>query len=1485
MRKVHLPLEARALVLASALLLAASVLPVATSRADVGPPVSVRLLGKPQPAKAGESYTGAVEIVADAAIRVSGFRLEGDGWQPLAVEAPASSQLAKSSRLEVRFSALPRDPSRPLVLAFELGGRTIRQSFDLSEEHYRLMTEGGQVRPVPAGAKRAPLVPAGVVKAGGPETAVAPAPSRTQGEKSYGVVVTGGWYYDHPKAGWTGTDAMTVRVWDQHGFLPDLLATTSTDVNGRFTAAFNWDPSDGYPSISVTFVAQNGRVDVQDHTYNDTYIWATGTWVNYSGTSLEVGDLTSGNESLMPVMNILTIYTRAWRWYNDLGYDVGGEVVFFPVAAPGDSHNSEGVHIVDPWHEGGYCHEYTHHWQTVFAPAPFWDGIYCNNVCDIDPANNVCGHCGWCEEREEVVILEGFPECMSDAIPHALVSLYGLEANGIDDLEPVKVCHETGEYGYPGVTEGYYGALLLDIYDAEQDTHTGYSYFPDALTLGADEILNVIRTYNPSSPLYFLLDLMALYPGINREDLWSTAINCGFNIDTEAPGVVTGLHSDSHTPSVSSPDGTIDLAWNRAPDDAAGVNAYGITVAHSYGLPSAVQDLGNVTHYTTSALAPGTWYFSIRARDRAGNWSGSYAWSGPYIVRDPEPANLEPHLASGWSRPLVARFGNDATLTSVPEPTTLVGDANTTYFNYCGINSGETATSGTLNCAYLLDGVAKMYSLRSIVGAGVVYKTINSGPFTIDGGRHTLEIFHDSQEQIMETDETDNRWAHQWVWSPRWLYADSPDLRDAPPATTAGWDAIVDGSAREYNCSGLYFQGTAYWDAVIAWAADNADDYDCRLHSHSTGAGNGFVEEGLGYSARPAGYLDGVLINGSAVGAATWDVGVLNEGGGDSQFRGTWVPAHALALGDSVVAAVAENEMLLLRRFNVTLPDTGYYTCTVTVDPPSAQWYVNYYTPAFQTGALGQYTARAATTGGVAVLDRHLTQTGWHALGIYRNPVNGAAAVTVTIELQRTPPDFTPYLADGWHAPFVPRPAADGTPSLVALPDTLHGNAASTYLNYCWTNDSPTGWTGSGGVTMTATPHLDGGASLGSVGWSTAAAHQVLKYNQTSARTVRGGRHTLAMLLDVNARIAERSEVNNTSGGQYCWSPYALAFATPVNRSVPPDRTGGWSEITSGEARWYNCDGLRLPAAGDATWRAAAVMSGPDSDVDLRLHDLLAGAKSGFGASQAVSSWGVAESDLVLVNGHAQVGGAPITRAFDLGVTLAQGARGYGAEAVTATVLTTTGADTYGPFDLTANHILHLYELWLAAGQWALRLDNLAGTVNWGLSIYAPDRNYHTKSTAMYQGLACLQGAGQDEWVTVDVRADGWYAIAVWKAGATDLGLAGTYRLRLHSGVTEVPGGAPPAAVTALVAIQPNPFNPQTTIVYDLAVAGPVSLEVFDLRGSRVRTLVAETRPAGRQSAVWNGRDDRGQAAASGVYMARLTAGGARQMKKMVLLK
>ena len=91
---------------------------------------------------------------------------------------------------------------------------------------------------------------------------------------------------------------------------------------------------------------------------------------------------------------------------------------------------------------------------------------------------------------------------------------------------------------------------------------------------------------------------------------------------------------------------------------------------------------------------------------------------------------------------------------------------------------------------------------------------------------------------------------------------------------------------------------------------------------------------------------------------------------------------------------------------------------------------------------------------------------------------------------------------------------------------------------------------------------------------------------------------------------------------------------------------------------------------------------------------------------------------------------------------------------------------------------------------------------------------------------------------------------------------------------------------TALHQNHPNPFNPVTTIQFDLAANGRVQLRIYDAAGRKVRTLLDAEMPAGwNRSVAWNGLDDGGRKAPTGVYLYRLDAADLSITKKMVLMK
>ena len=84
----------------------------------------------------------------------------------------------------------------------------------------------------------------------------------------------------------------------------------------------------------------------------------------------------------------------------------------------------------------------------------------------------------------------------------------------------------------------------------------------------------------------------------------------------------------------------------------------------------------------------------------------------------------------------------------------------------------------------------------------------------------------------------------------------------------------------------------------------------------------------------------------------------------------------------------------------------------------------------------------------------------------------------------------------------------------------------------------------------------------------------------------------------------------------------------------------------------------------------------------------------------------------------------------------------------------------------------------------------------------------------------------------------------------------------------------------------PNPFNPETTISFSVTQTSSfVTLEIYNIKGQKVKTLVNEVLPAGEHSIIWNGKDSNGNRVGSGIYFYKLKTGDFQKVRKMILLK
>lgn len=172
-----------------------------------------------------------------------------------------------------------------------------------------------------------------------------------------------------------------------------------------------------------------------------------------------------------------------------------------------------------------------------------------------------------------------------------------------------------------------------------------------------------------------------------------------------------------------------------------------------------------------------------------------------------------------------------------------------------------------------------------------------------------------------------------------------------------------------------------------------------------------------------------------------------------------------------------------------------------------------------------------------------------------------------------------------------------------------------------------------------------------------------------------------------------------------------------------------------------------------------------------------------------------------------------------------------------------------------------------------------------------------------------LLGSGQLAQPQVANKADGTVAVAAYGQTATqgDLGVNLVFRTKAEiensyidvteGALTDGSYGLNQVASLGTVQVQtrpeifgladnyPNPFNPETTLKYQLPEAADVKLEVYNVVGQVVRTLVADHQNAGRYVVQWDATNDNGQPLSSGIYFYHIQAGEFQKTKKMLLLK
>ncbi len=145
-----------------------------------------------------------------------------------------------------------------------------------------------------------------------------------------------------------------------------------------------------------------------------------------------------------------------------------------------------------------------------------------------------------------------------------------------------------------------------------------------------------------------------------------------------------------------------------------------------------------------------------------------------------------------------------------------------------------------------------------------------------------------------------------------------------------------------------------------------------------------------------------------------------------------------------------------------------------------------------------------------------------------------------------------------------------------------------------------------------------------------------------------------------------------------------------------------------------------------------------------------------------------------------------------------------------------------------------------------------------------------------------------DQYVTIDMAIDPVggplrFGLLDGITGFTPDLVSGTVTYGDPMGIEDVAGAIPTAF--ALKQNYPNPFNPATIIEFALPEAQTIALEIYNILGQRVRTLIRGFREAGTHTVVWNGTDDKNADVPSGIYFCRLTTGTSARISKMTLIR
>ncbi len=1501
--------------------------------ASTRPGVDIKVTGVTGPVRPGVPVTAQVQFIAHEPVTLKQFAFAMRGVTVGHDAPPDSVVLPAGGTQAVNINVVPGANSDFTIEVVANGVKLVRMR-DWSQQYFDLLHYGAHVgfdpqpeppitapaayltqklaepRPLPVGTRSIEGDPVLTLEQARRQ-ASAMGVNANETHHLHGAI-----RFKRPDDSFDRVDGATYTIWlDIPGFdIP--VASGITDGVGRYDETVVIPSSLGR-SFYMVFVTDNGWVHVLNNSDDDDpFKLVTSHWNGVVGGGDKQQSFLVSNDASARPCHILTTVTRAFRYVLDnTSYTYPDDIDDVDVAYP----DSDWPHYAWPftetinvpsggwaWDGGMLIHEFGHHVNYELPLKMLQEDVEDGNCEDEgDPGR----HCAWCAEDDlNVAVGEGFGNFFQALAAKEIEDLYGASILELDDWENLPSQCNNGNSPCGGCapleTEGFFAALLTDLADdtpGEEDgnaDNTAYDLQPsrsqpeDQLHLGFAAVLDIMVDTDISIVQDFRDAFMDRYSGsLSREAIWNTWANAGYWFDFTDPLPPSNVHSTDHTANTSSADGTISFAWTPAVDLGSGIKSYSIRLFKN-GTSTAVFTT-ETPSFTTADLSPGTYRIEVGATDLQGNHSyNSYPdpTSPNYIVRDPYPTDLNERLIAGWTDGVVARCVTGATSSNCTDTPTLAGNQDSTWFAWAVENTGEVVVDQSFRTRLLVDGEPiDSVSTSTVFGVPNSQTVINRGPHTILGGRHTVEAWTDAREVIPELSETNNRWGRQFVWKPLSLSRNTGHTRPAPPNRLGGSNVISVpiGSPRFYNCDGLAYThantfpliGSVRWVAAELWAEhpggrSTGANYDLMLHYPTDGSDDGFTD-GLVTSARGDHLTDAIITNNVNASQSLWNIGVVNTGGDTTDYHVRINTAGTSGVGDSIAIAFAQDQMVAIRNFDVASGETGKMTAEIRRLTGTGTFKVSWIasTASFRTLSTADGTSTMNGTG-FGTLSFTASAVGQYALVVWRDPSAGTAPATVSLKAYRKPADLAIVTPAGWAAPLVPRPTGDATASLALAPAVLYGDDKLTWINASKRNASDV-TSGSNVMQLRLDDQV-----LTSLGYNGLVGLTTYTHPNVTAPTLPGGRHVLSLLLDPSGLVPELDELNNTFGAQWSWLPDTLSANTSQwRRGQIGGPLAGWEYCLPEEYVYFDCDGVRLPpfAPGSGVdFAAVAVTPRDTTDVDAALYAPTNSSDAGFETPLEESYWGKGATELLLCNYTLAA-----RTAYDVGITrVSDDTTSYVVDVVSG-VARNPAVPVHGPFTMGASRVVDVHQFALPVGRHVFHLRNLTGTVDWALALYDAERPFQNRSQGEERGWSWESGPGQDEEIVFVADQPRLVALTVYKTGSGEVLKSGSYQLELNTNPTGVEDDGPVAA-TRLSSSFPNPFGARAAVRFELAHRSDVSIEVYDVRGARVRTLARARLDAGRHSLAWDGLDDSGRRAPAGVYLVRMSAGAYRGQQKLV---